>query len=799
MITGVSLGALAAGCLASLSMATSVQAQGLLTHDQEPAAAPIAQTDAGDAIVVTARRRSEDVGKVPTTVSAIGSEGLQARGISTQSDLQASVPGLTVRETQANNNLNYAIRGQTVDAFSGSSTAVVPYVNEVPFTAGGVASFFDLESIQVLKGPQGTLFGRNATGGAVLSTTARPKDGVSAAIRLGFGNYDAKIAEAMVNLPIAEDTVLLRLAGKAARRGGYIRNVYQGPVYGGNDNTELGKLYSDAVRASLLVRPTTSVENLTVLQYEKTKGNNSGTRIYSLYRCGDKAADGAPLSCFSAFVFPTLPAVLQRQQTQLGFWEVEGDAPSFHRGEDWFVTNSTTIELSDETRLKNIFGYSSSNALDSTEQTGDPFEVVTNYDRSRPIGSSLRSYGNEVTYKSLSNELQLQGKIAGAFDYIVGLYYQQIKNRTIFPQTYLGGAVTTTSNWQSKDTTKALFGHVTTDLGQVADLHGLKLSMGGRYASEKITAEHLPGGTYFPLAVAPFEDDRASWNVGLEYQANRALMLYGTMRESWRSGGFNGVSPPFLIDGTVFPNVTYSNTDKFKSEVATDIEIGAKYSGRLWNAPIHAYVSAYTMKVKNVQRVLFVDNPFTSVADNVPNTVNVPEARIRGLEVDVGVRPFEFLDLGVNGAYTDAKFRKNSVTVWGNTPSSQSFKFGPFADTPEWTGSLYAVINIPLPKSGGTFKIRADMYSQSSFYFSNLNDTVVPGTKLPGYEVANFRLDWQGVLGTKLDLGAWVKNAFNEQYYVGGLPLGGSLGINSGNVGRPRMFGFDLSYRFGPN
>ena len=180
-----------------------------------------ASTDAGpETIVVTARRRAEDISRVPTAVSALEGSALAERSIVSQADLQAAVPGLVVRETQSNNQLNYSIRGQTVDAFSGSSTAVVPYVNEVPFVAGGVASFFDLESIQVLKGPQGTLFGRNATGGAVLSTTARPKNEFSGSMKGGYGNRDAFNAEGAVNVPIVEDRVLLQAAFTAARSDG---------------------------------------------------------------------------------------------------------------------------------------------------------------------------------------------------------------------------------------------------------------------------------------------------------------------------------------------------------------------------------------------------------------------------------------------------------------------------------------------------------------------------------------------------------------------------------------------------
>lgn len=109
-------------------------------------------TPSGD-IVVTARRRSESLERVPAAITAFNAEQLSQRSITTQSDLQTTVPGLTLRQTQGQNSLTYSIRGQTVDAFSGSSTAVVPYVNEVQFTAGGAASFFDLSSIQVLNRP----------------------------------------------------------------------------------------------------------------------------------------------------------------------------------------------------------------------------------------------------------------------------------------------------------------------------------------------------------------------------------------------------------------------------------------------------------------------------------------------------------------------------------------------------------------------------------------------------------------------------------------------------------------------
>lgn len=787
------------------------------SYAQQASNAPEAEDEAasGNEIVVTARRRDEDISKVPTTVTAFGADALEQRSIATQSDLQAAVPGLVVRETQSNNQLNYSIRGQTVDAFSGSSTAVVPYVNEVPFTAGGIASFFDLQSIQVLKGPQGTLFGRNATGGAVLSMTAQPTDEFKGSIKLGYGNFNAINVESMVNIPIASDKILFRAAFKLARRDGYIDNVYAGPVFNGNDNSELGKLDSTAIRGSLLFRPSDTVQNLLMVQYERTKGNNSGTRIFSFNTCGSTGSDGTLLSCGAHFLFgPQLDAnigfpgawaavlaanpgydpngiqgVLARQNNQLGFWQVNEGMPSIHRGDDWAVTNTTTIDLSDTLTLKNIFGYSHSRAIDATGQTGTPYLLISNFDINRPGNAALRNFANDVVNESISDELQLQGSAWNdGLEYIVGGYFQRLRNRTIFPQSYFALSpvippASTTSHFGSTDRATALFAHGTFDLGVLAGLDGLKFSIGGRYAWEKISLEHLAGGTFFGLTTPDAKFNKASWNVGLEYQATPELMLYAVARESWRAGGINGVAPPAL-------SATVTNTDKFKAEVAQDFEGGLKYNGLLGPTRVRAYFSAYTMKVKNVQRALFPTNPVNPALGSIAVTVNVPEARIKGLEAELGVNLASWFEIGVNAAHTDATFTKNIALPFG-VPTA----FGPVADVPSWSGSAFAVATIPL-SGEATLKLRGDVYSQSSFYFSNTSISSTPNTKLPGYTIANFRIDVDDVFGPGLGFGLWVRNAFNEKYYVGGLAQGGSLGVNSANVGRPRMYGAELRAEF---
>lgn len=319
-------------------------------------------------IVVTARRRSEGLSRSAVAVTAFNSEQLLERSIRSDADLQISTPGLTIRQTQGNNSLTYTIRGQSADMFSGSPSAVVTYFNEVPLTISGASSFFDLESIQVLKGPQGTLFGRNTTGGAVLYTSAKPKNELSMLGRVRIGNLDLREAEGMLNVPLVQDKVLLRGALDVVRRDGYILNLFNGD--------HLGKIRRTSGRVSLTVRPMDAIENTTVFQYTKTGGTNTGASYtYSVYGCG-QTNNGFSLTCGSGLLFgPTLdlifgpgawaaylaahpqayaPGLIDyvNEQRRIGPYKTRHPGPAEHHGRDWIVTNTTNIDLSDNLKLR---------------------------------------------------------------------------------------------------------------------------------------------------------------------------------------------------------------------------------------------------------------------------------------------------------------------------------------------------------------------------------------------------------------------------------------------------------------
>ncbi|HTZ71446.1 MAG TPA: TonB-dependent receptor, partial [Acetobacteraceae bacterium] len=229
----------------------------------------------------------------------------------------------------------------------------------------------------------------------------------------------------------------------------------------------------------------------------------------------------------------------------------------------------------------------------------------------------------------------------------------------------------------------------------------------------------------------------------------------------------------------------------FQPEYTRDVEVGAKYAGLVDGMPVRVDVDAYNQWIDNVQRAEFPVPPGRQ--QSIAVTINVPAAEVTGLELDAEIRPVAWLDFGVSGALTDARFvqGQNSALIFG-----QLFVFNPYSDTPRASGSAFATVTLPTPENWGVMDIRGDIYAQTSMYFSNNNSTITPNTRVPGYGLVNLRYDWNHICGTKLSFAAYVKNLLNKEYYTGGFALGTSLGIDTAAIGVPRMFGVEMTYAF---
>lgn len=742
-----------------------------------PADAPPLSDESGQ-IVVTARRTLERLQDVPVAVAAFGAAALEERRIVSEVDLQIATPGLTVRQTGSSDQLNFAIRGQSIDAFSNSAPAVVTYFNDVPAGGGTSTAFFDLASIQVLKGPQGTLFGRNATGGAVLYSTAAPTNRSEGYLEVGYGNYDNREIEGAINLPFA-DGFAVRVAGLHRNREGFQRNLL--------DGTRANSIDANVGRISLLVEPPESrFRNVAVLQAGRFRGRTGATKISNA-----NGVNGTPATYFDPITGTTQPLVTNFRdvygiggpgagvvpgfsslndflikQQDIGFYEFFGNQNSKRRGSQLVATNTTTFELTDDITIKNILGYNRVKTKENSDIDGSPFQFLL-----IGGGPTERDSGYTFETEQYSEELQLTGE-TGPFTYIFGgfLAKDAVGNNIPLRVTPdLGGPFLGAYDFTITYKSKALYGQVT-----YAITERLNLSAGIRYTIENVSIRQADRSL---LAVVNAgdrrrKDSKPSWLVGLDYRVNDDLLVYFNHRGSWRTGGFNGTSAASFPDAATF-----------KPETTYDFEFGAKFAGRLGTVPARLNLAIFDQYIKDVQRAPYLN--ISALAGNVN------KARVSGFEADANIDILPWLELGGAVSYTDARFTDPRATVAG-----ASFIFGPYADTPELSGSAFFRAATELAADAGEIALRGEYYGQKSFFFSNLNNTIVPNARIPGYYVLNARVEWNRILGSRISAAGFISNLTDEEYLVGGFPLGAVTGANSVLPGTPRTYGVEVGIKF---
>ena len=741
------------------------------------------ESSALDEIIVTARRKNENLEVVPVAITAIGAAQIRDQSIRTEADLQSAVPGLVIRQDQSQSQFNYSIRGQSVDSFSGSPPGVLPYIDEVQVSAPVASSFYDLESIQVLKGPQGTLFGRNTTGGAVLYDTAAPTDKFEGYLDVRYGNEDTREYQGAINIPIVSDKVLLRLSGDILQDQGFERNLFN-DTWMGADDTKSG-------RASLRLQPTDAFRNDTIVQYSTFGGNVVVASLWSVNPCGG-TNNGYKLNGEAACLYnpsnPLFPAFLAAHpgafpgglsalvgyQAALGPFVTDTDYPNSNSAWSEFLINKTQYEVSPDLLIKNIFGETHSRSTYTTNIDGTSYPIFQ-------TGTLSKIGYEEYQAQQVSDEIQLQGKAAaGALDYIIGGYYAREKDPVIYDISFFDfepffPATPALYNYATTDKTTAAFEQVSYHFGD-----GFSITEGYRYTWEQNAIQQLPASIYYGAPEQNSSSSDPSWNLSLQYQQSADLMLYAATRGSWRTGGFNGVSPPVNAPAS-------SDGDVFYPEKTHDVELGEKFAGLIGGIPVRLNTAAYVQWVDNIQRVdiVVVNGNLASL------TVNVPQATVTGFEFDGQVNPIHALTVGGMISYADARFNKPAVSLFGTETN-----FGPYADTPRWAGSLYLQVQKDLPDQAGTLAVRADGYAQSGQWFSNLGNSYEPNTYLPSYSLFNMRADWHDIYGTTVTPSLYVRNIADRRYYVGGVPEGGAVGLNTAAPGRPRTFGLEVRYSF---
>jgi iron complex outermembrane recepter protein len=711
-----------------------------------------------DVVVVTARRRDENLEDVPLSVTAYSPEALAERRIADRTDLANFTPSLlSITGGYPKEFAYFALRGQG-PAF-GSTPGVVNYFAEVPNAIGidgRIGSYFDLASVQVLAGPQGTLFGKNATGGNILFEPARPTNTFGGYVQGEIGNLNDRRGEFALNLPIVDDMVLLRIAGERGVRDGYTTDV--GPNFTGKDYDNLD--YS-SIRVGLTVRPTDRIELYTMARYYESQNNGTGT-VLTQFNPALGVSDGVP----ALALFPALATAVAEQDAR-GPRKVAYDLDQYSDTKYWQVINQATFELDDNLTLKNIISYSE-------------FEQSYGYDYDAtifPVAGQRNAADPNLAPRFFTEELQLQGEAFGdALTYTLGGYYdKQDQHRetagffTQFPISVFVGPIP--ASFSTGSESQAVFAQGTLDLGQFGMPEGLSLTAGYRYTwDETETAFQITG---LPSTSGTAKFDYGSYNLTLDYQVSEAVHVYGTIRDAYKAGGVNGPVP----DGSPFRT--------YPPEHLEDIELGLKSEFTVGGAAIRANVAAYRGEYTDIQRTTI--EPVGGALLNV--TRSAAEGRIQGVELTGAISPIPGLTFTGAYSFIDAQYTRIGDGGAGALLAGAEFPYTPknkYALGVSWEHSLGEI---------GDLDLSANLANQSSF--STAQNNLAQVRSLPGYETLTLRAALKQVGGFPVDLIAFVANATDETYASG---LADFYNIGGGSVaytyGEPRTYGIQLRYSF---
>ncbi|WP_206244316.1 TonB-dependent receptor [Novosphingobium terrae] len=592
------------GGLCALLLATTA----MPVKAQEAPAAEKASGAGIQDIIVTAQRRSENLQRAAIAVSAVTGDALTSRGVTTTDQLSKLVPALVIQPT-GGTNVNIYIRG--VGAFGATPTNenAIAFAADGVFIArpgGTVGNFYDLERVEVLKGPQGTLYGRNSTGGAINLVTRKPRLGETSA-ELGFevGNYSEIKSNAAVNLPLSS-SMALRMAGQIVQRDGYLSRGY---------DDEVGQ----AARAQLLFKPDDKLSVLLSGDYYHQGGKGAGSVLLP-----DSTVPNAPsLKSRVSGADPASLAVVQAafpgQYASLYLPQDDG----YVRSSFWGVSATVDYDL----------GFAKLTAIPA-------------YRESRPTYLSYRpGFHQEQTEfaRQLSGELRLSSPGSNRLGYVVGLFYfNQHQNANALNQQAAGNQNQlqyddlTTESW-------AAFGQATYKLTSAFRLVG-----GARYTSEmhdQQAQSRSPTAANLTPPYTPIDghvtSGRVTWKAGVEWDVAPRSLLYANVATGFKSGGIGqySTSQPAL-------NI-------YKPETLTAYTMGSK--NRFFDNRLQLNLEAFYWDYRNQQMAVLVPR-VENTSTIAQQVINVGHARQYGLdaEIEVAVTPRDRVTL--NAEYLNSKY-----------------------------------------------------------------------------------------------------------------------------------------------
>jgi iron complex outermembrane receptor protein len=725
--------------------------------------APMNYGDAGPVgdIIVTAERRATNLQETPLAVTAVTGETLQAAGVAVINDIAATVPNLTsTTGPQGSADANFFVRGVgQFDFIITNDPGVGLYVDGVYLgrTIGAMLDSGDIERVEVLRGPQGTLFGRNTLGGAISIVSRQPDPGeFSGNASVLYGSRDRIELTGAINAPIGEDSAL-RVSGFFREQDGFARNAVTGDLFGATDR------YGGRAQLRLGLTETLTIDLSADYSLDRSNPAPSVTR----------AIVPAPF-------FP--PAALNDVFDPDNFYRVFASNSPESRNETFGFSGTITLEVGDAT-LKSITAY---RELDS-------------FSTSDPDGTRFRLYDQDVTttQNQFSQELQIAGEaLGGDLDYLLGGYFfredaEQVLALCFAPISDPGAAPFQPCNtWtQGNDqTTKsyAVFGQA-----RYAVTDAFSFTLGGRYTWDEkdIVSNQFfdfrpqgvgPGAVFgfglppeligqrIVLPIVTNLPDSASFEeftpkVGVELRASDDAFLFASYSKGFRAGGFNGrlIRPQASV-----PTYAPDTNDTYEVGFKTDwLDRRLRVNGTLFYS-----------KYQDIQQTIVDPEVQFRVA-------NAGDATLKGFELETVIVPTDGFRIDAAVGYTDSEFENVPASVGDINGNRLPF-------SPEWTVSLAAQYEIAT--SVGTFTPRVDYRLQSEVFFTAFN---LPLERQESYGLLNARLSWTDA-AARFTFAVFAQNLTDEEYFTFGQDALSSQGVAYSYLGRPREFGVSAGVNF---
>jgi Outer membrane receptor proteins, mostly Fe transport len=751
--------------------------------------------DEGDGIgviVVTAQKRSENIQDVPIAISAVSEQYLESRGVDSIDKLGTIAPNVKIERAPSSKSISQiSIRGSvTINPAIIWEPAVGLYLDGVYIAKaqGSIFDIADLERVEVLRGPQGTLYGRNALAGAVNLITKKPSGEAGGSAELTYGSYDEVKFRGVLDLP-RMGIFSAKVSGQYRKRDGLIdltADPYNTPgaslpLRGRTDTIDSG---------SFMVQVRADISNDITADYTYDYSNSRQTPPFSqllrVNRNGDPRDIFDPNSAGYPFGGAFFPLDLYTNPDRVSTASIDADV--YERSRSYGHALTVTANLG-PAELKSITAYRDLAWSDGLDLDGSPLPVA---------------YTQRITdYHAFSQELQLTGAaLSDRLKYVLGAFYFAEKAETANPQEYFGGGTDLLSSYGAHTKAYALYAQVDYNVTDA-----LKLTLGARYTHEKKDIARFfqinydaANGITTPTVIAdiPYGGvPDAKYNnfspaATLSYAVTPDVNVYARFARGFKSGGLNGETNVFVAPTPDCPSGAPELCAPYKPEKVDSYEIGAKT--QLLGRALVFNVAAFRDEHKDMQLAVF-----TAGLGAASIVRNAGSARIQGLEFELVARPVDGLTLNGSLAFLDPEY-KTFIDGGVNVADNRAFPHAP--KTTAALGADWRVIQ----GDWGKLNLYGDL-SYVSRYFTYpyaldvaaASDQSAYTTRSPGRTIVNLRATVSEVQigGVEASLSVFARNVTKEDAPSNYIDFGPSFGgLTVGYFPEPRTFGVTAGAKF---